>query len=577
HALVGRESAVRPRLARGILHPSRVSDSAAVRGVPRDRGGAGTGGCVACGDSRDRRVRALRAQLLSERPERRMVHRALLVPRRRGALLPAVACAAGLRASSRAARRGHARDCRRSLASGRVSRCANTRRFILRTHRHSARRAHVGVLDRDPRVRASCVAHAVAQAPGVRAACACVRRVRALVAAARHDVAGAHRATRAARHRAPSEDVRRSDARHRGHAMDRRAVIQSLPVAAAFSDAARYARAGPRNASALAREHRRRVRRGIVELLPRRASVDGGWPPTRCAASESMTRSRFAGWNFASALLFAIVTMVVGVFATPWLLQWLGEDRFGAYKAVIDWFGYLALLDFGILGAMQPLFAEALGKSDTSAMGLLVATGSRLYARVVGVMIVVGLIITSMITHLIPVPAPLTGELRIASLIVVAGLLLLPLSAPFRIVLESDQRGYRVNNLLVVQSLATTALSLGFAYYGGGIAGQALAVLIASLPYHLRLLTYGRRRFPREMRDAAAATPADAATARARLLSLNRPTFVLNLCGRVGLLSDNIVIAALLGPAAVVPFFATQRIAVMVQGQLQSLGNATWA
>jgi O-antigen/teichoic acid export membrane protein len=162
-------------------------------------------------------------------------------------------------------------------------------------------------------------------------------------------------------------------------------------------------------------------------------------------------------------------------------------------------------------------------------------------------------------------------------LIVVAGLLLLPLSAPFRIVLESDQRGYRVNNLLVVQSLATTALSLGFAYYGGGIAGQALAVLIASLPYHLRLLTYGRRRFPRVMRAAAAATPADAATARARLLSLNRPTFVLNLCGRVGLLSDNIVVAALLGPAAVVPFFATQRIAVMVQGQLQSLGNATWA
>jgi O-antigen/teichoic acid export membrane protein len=51
----------------------------------------------------------------------------------------------------------------------------------------------------------------------------------------------------------------------------------------------------------------------------------------------------------------------------------------------------------------------------------------------------------------------------------------------------------------------------------------------------------------------------------------------LNLCGRVGLLTDYIIIGQLLDVASVTMLFLTQRLAVLAQTQLQGIGNAAWA
>jgi O-antigen/teichoic acid export membrane protein len=52
---------------------------------------------------------------------------------------------------------------------------------------------------------------------------------------------------------------------------------------------------------------------------------------------------------------------------------------------------------------------------------------------------------------------------------------------------------------------------------------------------------------------------------------------VFNLCGRLSLLSDNILVAFMMNPAAVVPFYLTQRLASMAQREMQGIGNASWA
>jgi O-antigen/teichoic acid export membrane protein len=65
--------------------------------------------------------------------------------------------------------------------------------------------------------------------------------------------------------------------------------------------------------------------------------------------------------------------------------------------------------------------------------------------------------------------------------------------------------------------------------------------------------------------------------ARAAIRKLNMPSLLFDLSGRTGLLTDNIVIALVLGPAAVVPLFLTQRLPQLAQGQLQGVGNASWA
>jgi O-antigen/teichoic acid export membrane protein len=64
---------------------------------------------------------------------------------------------------------------------------------------------------------------------------------------------------------------------------------------------------------------------------------------------------------------------------------------------------------------------------------------------------------------------------------------------------------------------------------------------------------------------------------KAALWKLNWPTLIFNISGRAGLMSDNVVIGWALGPAMVVPFYLTQRLAALVQLQLQGIGNGTWA
>ncbi len=51
----------------------------------------------------------------------------------------------------------------------------------------------------------------------------------------------------------------------------------------------------------------------------------------------------------------------------------------------------------------------------------------------------------------------------------------------------------------------------------------------------------------------------------------------MNLCGRVSLLTDNIVVSGLLSPALVTPFVLTQRLTSLAQRELQTIGNASWA
>jgi O-antigen/teichoic acid export membrane protein len=161
-------------------------------------------------------------------------------------------------------------------------------------------------------------------------------------------------------------------------------------------------------------------------------------------------------------------------------------------------------------------------------------------------------------------------EVRLAGLILLAPVLLIPFSA-FRSLAEVQQRGSIVNILLTGQSLLTTACLLTAAHQGWGLAGQSLGIVVAQVPATAFLMGRGLRRVPGlsgEKRDAETTS---------RLWSLNWQTLVQNVCGRVGLLSDNIIVSWGMGAAAVAPFYLTQRLGYLVQTQLQGVGNSTWA
>jgi O-antigen/teichoic acid export membrane protein len=154
-------------------------------------------------------------------------------------------------------------------------------------------------------------------------------------------------------------------------------------------------------------------------------------------------------------------------------------------------------------------------------------------------------------------------------------LLLLPFAAPFKALVESRQRGYWINALLLAQSLTITAAALVLAYHGWGITGQFVALFLGALLFNFPLIREGLRRYPGVVRSAFREAP-DPDTQR-ELRTLNTPTFAFNLASQLSLQTDSIIVALMLGPSMVVPLFITQKLIVMAQGQLQSVGNASWA
>lgn len=286
-------------------------------------------------------------------------------------------------------------------------------------------------------------------------------------------------------------------------------------------------------------------------------------------------RTRRSALNFATGLLGTAATIAVAFITTPLLLRWLGTERFGAVRTTADWFGHIALVELGLAGAIAPLLAMAVGRGDRDAVRRTMAQGIRAYLRVAAAAVAAGLILTALITRLVPVGAALVPDLRIACVIAVGGLLLYPL-APFRTLADASQRGWLINIASLAQSLVTTAAAVVLAYRGAGITGQFAALFIGQALFFLVLTRDGLARNPGVLR-AAAREPHDAEV-RGQIRQLNVPTLLFDLSGRAGLMTDNIVVTLVLGgPQFATPLFLTQRLIAIALKQLQAVGGASWA
>ena len=283
-----------------------------------------------------------------------------------------------------------------------------------------------------------------------------------------------------------------------------------------------------------------------------------------------MSRVRRSAGNFAVGVASSFVAPAIGLFVTPMLLRTLGDERMGAFRTAQDWCGYAGLLAIGITGALQPLLVSALHRDDPSALGRLFAASFRAYARVVFGMAALVVILVALAPVLIRVPDELVPELRAGIAVSMLGFFWLPFSA-FRVLADAEQRAWLIHVLLVAQALVSASVSVGFALAGFGLVGQFLAVVIGAAPFSLGLAAYGMRRHAGLWKGRS--EPRD----RAALAALNVPSLLWNLTGRLGLVSDSLVISAVLGAVAVVPFGMTQRLPLLAEAQVIGLGAASWA
>jgi O-antigen/teichoic acid export membrane protein len=278
--------------------------------------------------------------------------------------------------------------------------------------------------------------------------------------------------------------------------------------------------------------------------------------------------------NFGSIIGFQVLTLSIGIFSTPLLLLWLGDDRYGAFRATSDLTNYLHLLELGLSGSLISLLASAVGSGDYHQIYLTLATGIKAYLKITGLIVLSGVGLGIFITHLVPVTDGLVHDLQIGYWIGTITILTLPLT-PFQLLMDASQRSYLANIFLGLQSVVITSLSLLFAWMKWGISGQYLAVVVGAIVFQIVMCWNIIHRYPKifsAWRDRQSQVQIEK-----QLWQLNRSTFILKLSGQLSLFTDNIIISYVLNPATVVPFFITQRLSSLVQSQLQGIGNASWA
>jgi O-antigen/teichoic acid export membrane protein len=269
--------------------------------------------------------------------------------------------------------------------------------------------------------------------------------------------------------------------------------------------------------------------------------------------------------NFLSGTVLTVVTLLTGLVATPYLIHWLGSERFGAYRVLYEWAGYLVLLDFGLNEALIPFIAKHQANRAKA-----VATALRAHLTLIPVKLAASALLVVFAPSLIRVDPAFTHDLQAAMLLTAVSSTLFNPLLTYRMLMEVDQQSYRVNLMLTAQGFMFTVLSVFFAWKQFGITGQAAALFLACLPFYYLLSQYARthKLFSFAKSDD---------NLNSELWLLRKPTAISNMCSRAGLMSDSMIISLLVNTSSVTAFYMTQRLINVIQGQLFNVGNSSWA
>jgi O-antigen/teichoic acid export membrane protein len=269
--------------------------------------------------------------------------------------------------------------------------------------------------------------------------------------------------------------------------------------------------------------------------------------------------------HFLTGSFGSVLTLLVGLVAAPFLIRWLGTEKFGAYRAMLEWVGYLSLLDFGINEALIPVLTKNKRREREA-----ISAALQIHFKLIPLKLAASALLIWLAPSIIDVSGNSTGDLRSAIAVMSISASLLGLFPVFRILVETRQLGYLINNHLTVQSILLNGLALLFAFLHLGITGQALALLLAGLPFYVFVTRFAFKNLPGTGWKSDSQLKKD-------LWALGRAPTIAGICSRLGFLSDNMVIAVILSASSVTPFFMTQRLVNFVQGILYGVGNASWA
>lgn len=271
--------------------------------------------------------------------------------------------------------------------------------------------------------------------------------------------------------------------------------------------------------------------------------------------------------NFFASILKTFGILLLTFITTPLILKLIGAENFGTYKVLTEIHSYVSLIEMGLLASIVAGMLPLLKPEKRDQLMSFMAQGSWTYKKITIWTFLIGIASLPFLERLTSWSEGSPFKLYFTFLFLLATALFLP-SNVYRAYLDSSNQGHLVHFTNFIQSVLLTLLAVFFAYLGWGIISQSVAYFIAVGIGALLLRFFSDIKVNLKLRNDHS---------KLQIFRNRKPQVLNELAGKFCLHIDQIVIASFLGPLLVTKVFIGQRVVQILQQQLLSLGQASWA
>ena len=188
--------------------------------------------------------------------------------------------------------------------------------------------------------------------------------------------------------------------------------------------------------------------------------------------------------NAASSWLALLLNIITFYFLTPFVIQKLGTDQYGAWVVIISITSFMQLFDFGMSGALRRFISHHEARNEYNEIREILSNIAVVYAGLALLLVVVIYTIYTLGLQRFGIQFSNTSVVNVAFLIVGIDIALLIFFNLFAGTLWALQRFDLVNYGNLFSLLLRTAGTVYFLSHGYGLVAMAFVVLAANLASH---------------------------------------------------------------------------------------------
>lgn len=288
----------------------------------------------------------------------------------------------------------------------------------------------------------------------------------------------------------------------------------------------------------------------------------------------SRRRYRRAALTGATASISKIISLATSIVTVRWTFRYLGAERYGMWMTISSFVLMLAFADFGMGNGLVNLVAEALGKEDREATRKAVSSALWMLNAVAIMLALITIATYPLIDASRLFNVHSATAMREAGPALLAVMLCFILNLPLGVVrgTQSGMQNAYHSNLWSIFGTILSLVALLIAIHSQ--AGLPVLVLCLSGPPVLAAFLNGLELFGRSNKDLMPVPSAFSRKTARRLLRMGMMFFLLQLSFSVGLQTDNVVIAQILGAKAVAEYAVPARLFNMILSFLVMVSGA---